>query len=78
MDVSEKIGILGAKADAAHGRLDKLEVLIRDDLKELKSDLKELNAYMHRSKGWAAAMIFVGGIAGGAVTLIAQIVFKIN
>ena len=77
MDVSEKIGVLTAKADAAHNRVDKLEVLIRDDLRELKADLKELNAYMHRSKGWAAAMIFAGGIVGGAITLVAQIIFKL-
>lgn len=63
-DVREKIGALSAKASAAHARLDKLEVLLRDDLKELKSELKDLNAYMHRGKGWAAAMIFFGGIAG--------------
>ena len=63
-DLSEKIGVLSAKADAAHSRIDKLEVLLRDDLKELKADLKSLNAYMHRGKGWAAAMIFISGIVG--------------
>lgn len=63
-EIREKIGILSAKANAAHNRVDKLELLLRDDLKEIKDDLKDLNAYMHRGKGWAAAMIFFGGIAG--------------
>lgn len=66
-ELSEKIGILSAKADAAHSRVDKLEILLRDDLKELKSDLKELNAYMHRGKGWASAMIFLSGFAGAGL-----------
>lgn len=63
-ELHEKIGQLSAKADAAHSRIDKLEILLRDDLKELKTDLKSLNAYMHRGKGWAAAMIFVSGLVG--------------
>lgn len=63
-DIREKIGALSAKADAAHNRVDKLEILLREDLQGIKTDLKDLNAYMHRGKGWAAAMIFFGGIVG--------------
>lgn len=75
-DIREKIGALSAKADAAHNRVDKLELLLRDDLKELKADLKELNAYMHRGKGWAAAMVFISGFAGAGFFKLASLLFK--
>lgn len=73
-ELHEKIGVLSAKADAAHSRIDKLEVLLRDDLKELKSDLKALNAYMHRGKGWAAAMVFISGIVGAVAMKVLTVV----
>lgn len=75
-EIHEKIGQLDAKVTAAHHRVDKLELGIRDDLKELKVDLKELNAYMHRGKGWAAAMIFISGFAGAGLFKLASLWFK--
>lgn len=74
-EIHEKIGQLDAKVTAAHHRVDKLELGIRDDLKELKADLKELNAYMHRGKGWAAAMIFLSGISGAVIVKMVSMVF---
>jgi tetrahydromethanopterin S-methyltransferase subunit B len=76
MDILEKIGALGAKADAAHSRVDKLETVIRDDLKMISAELKELNAFMHRGKGWAAAAIFASGIVGAALTKVAALLFS--
>lgn len=68
MDFHEKLGALTAKAEAAHGRLDKLEVDLRSDLVEIQRDLKELTAYMHRGKGWAGALMLVSGIIGAAIS----------
>lgn len=75
-EIHEKIGQLDAKVTAAHHRVDKLELGIRDDLKELKADLKELNAYMHRGKGWAAATVFISGFAGAGFFKLASLWFK--
>ena len=75
-DVKEKIGVLSAKAEAAHTRIDKLEFVLRDDLRELKSDLKELNAYMHRGKGWASAMLFLSGFVGAGLFKLLTVIFK--
>lgn len=75
-DVREKIGELSAKASAAHSRIDKLEQGIRDDLKTISSDLKELNAYMHRGKGWASAMLFFAGFAGAGLFKLLTMIFS--
>lgn len=74
--VHEKIGELNAKAKAAHSRLDKLESEIRDDLKDISKDLKELNAYMHRGKGWASAVIMLSGFMGAGIFKLLTVMFK--
>lgn len=63
----EKIGALEAKVEAAHSRLDKLEFTLRDDIRDLKAELKELNAFMHKGRGWAAALVFLGGASGAGI-----------
>lgn len=75
-NVLEKIGILTAKAEAAHYRIDKLETGIRDDLKSIQADLKELNANMHRGKGWAAAMMLLAGTGGAGILKLFTIIGK--
>jgi hypothetical protein len=74
-EIYEKIGTMDAKVTAAHHRLDKLELAIRDDLKELKVDLKELNAYMHKGKGWSAAVLFLAGLSGAGLTKLIATIF---
>lgn len=63
----ERIGSLAAKATAAHDRIDKLETGLRDDLKEIKQELKSIAAWMNRGKGWAAAAMLLAGMGGAAV-----------
>jgi putative component of toxin-antitoxin plasmid stabilization module len=75
-DLREKLGVVIAKADAAHSRIDKLEVGLREDLKDLKSELKELNAHMHKGKGWAGAMLFMAGLAGGGLAAWISSIFQ--
>ena len=75
-DIHEKIGALTAKADAAHSRVDKLENVIRADLLLISTELKELNAYMHRGKGFAAAAIFLSGIVGAGLTKVVALIFS--
>jgi putative component of toxin-antitoxin plasmid stabilization module len=74
-EMHEKLGVLSAKADAAHSRIDRLENGIKSDLSEMKNDLKELSAHMHKGKGYAAAIMFVAGLAGAGLTKILSIVF---
>jgi len=75
-NMSERLGILDAKVSAAHTRVDKLELVIRDDLKGIREDLKELNAYMHRGRGWAGAMIFLSGLLGAGVFKFFSVLIK--
>lgn len=69
--LSERVAIVNEKAAAAHARVDKLEAGIREDLAEIKNSLaslaketKNVNDWMNRAKGWAAAGLFVAGILG--------------
>ena len=72
----EKLGVLTAKVDAAHKRIDNLEVGMRQDLKEIDLSIKELSAYMNRSKGWGAAFIFLGGISGAGLVKLLNFMFQ--
>lgn len=73
-EISEKIGQLIAKSDAAHKRLDKIETDVRDDLKHINDELKAINAHMNKGKGWAAAFLFLAGLSGaGASKLLSTI-----
>lgn len=66
----EKIGLLTAKVDAAHRRIDDGEKLTRETLKEINSELKILTAHLNKGKGWIAAMLFLaGGTGAGLVKL---------
>lgn len=79
--ILEKVGALDAKLSAAHQRVDRLEIGVRDDLRELKQefkdlrkDVKALTDHMNRGKGWAAAMLLLAGSAGaGFIKLITLI-----
>lgn len=65
--LTERIGAVSAKADAAHDRIDNMGELVRHDMKEVILEMKEVVAWMNRSKGWAAAATLLAGIVGGAV-----------
>lgn len=74
MDDKEKMGLLIAKVEAAHGRIDRLESGIRDDLREIQRELKDLTAHMNKGRGMLAVMLFLSGSAGaGVVKLLSMI-----
>ncbi len=72
----EKTITLDGKVTAAHNRLDKMEFLLRDDLTEIKKELKEVIAWMNRGKGWAAATLLIAGMLGGSVASLFSLLFK--
>lgn len=70
----ERVVKLEAQAKAAHDRIDKTEVLIHQDLKDIKDNFKEMSkelkdviAWMNRGKGWAAAALLIASLVGGIV-----------
>lgn len=72
----EKVTTLNGKVEAAHGRVDKLEMMVRDDLNEIKEDLKELMGWMNRGKGWASASMVLSSMGGGIVAFLIGLLFK--
>lgn len=74
--IAEKIGILSAKVSAAHSRVDKLESGIREDLKEINLEVKELAGHMNRAKGWAAALMLLSGVLGALMIKALALVSK--
>lgn len=74
--LTERVGAVKATADAAHLRMDGLNLQMREDLKLIYQEMKEISEWMHRSRGWAAAgTLFAGGI-GGAIAAIMGMFFK--
>lgn len=69
----ERIGTISAKAAAAHDRIDKLEIGLRSDLKDIKEELKAISAWMNKGKGWAAAAMLLAGMGGAAVVELAKL-----
>lgn len=74
-DLREKLGVAIAKAEAAHARIDRLDEVIRDDLRDIRKVLDELNAHMNKGKGWAAAVILLSGFAGAGVVKLLSMIF---
>lgn len=68
-ELHESIGEIKATAKAAHQRLDKLEFGLREDLKGISDKLAEIEKWMHKSQGWAAAALFVGTILGSVISI---------
>lgn len=67
--------ILQQGISASHTRQDKLELFVKDELGKMTSsfgeltiEIKGINAWMNRSKGWGAAALFLAGIIGGLLT----------
>jgi len=75
--IEEKIVSLNDKVEAAHRRVDNMQLLIRDDLNEIKesfkevsSELKDVVAWMNRGKGWAAAAFALASLIGGGLSIL--------
>ncbi len=75
----ERVVLIEAQARAAHERIDKSESRIVRDLGEIKDSLsilakemKEVVGWMNRSKGWAAAALFLATIGGVAAGILAR------
>jgi geranylgeranyl pyrophosphate synthase len=75
-DVHEQIGKLEALVSSAHLRIDALERGIKEDLKDLKRDLRDLNAYMHKTQGWTAALVFIAGLFGAGLSKIISLITR--
>lgn len=75
-ELSEKLGVLTAKVEAAHRRIDDVEGEIKDSLKDIHSDLKELNAHMNKGRGWAAAALLIAGLLGAGILEAFKLIFQ--
>jgi len=68
---------------SAHKRIDKMEILIREDfhkiqetMEKMNNKLDEVNGYMNRGKGWAGAGLLLAGLIGGLVSKLAALLFS--
>ena len=76
----ERLAVVEQKATAAHERLDKHEEQTSNALKEISQEIKELAAFMHRSRGIAMALVSVatllGTILGSILATVIPLLFK--
>jgi hypothetical protein len=59
---------LESSLNAIHKRVDDQEKNIKEALVEIAKDVKELNGWMNRGKGWAAAAMVLSGTVGALLT----------
>lgn len=72
--LQQKVAVLEAERCADRERMDRLEKSIEEGFARVEravaplgGQLTELNAWMNRSKGWAAAALLLAGLVGGLV-----------
>lgn len=72
--LQQKVAVLEAERCADRERMDRMEKAIEDGfarvekaIAPLGGQLTELNAWMNRSKGWAAAALLLAGLVGALV-----------
>lgn len=62
-EIHERVVKLEGVAHAGHNRIDRIENLLQETLKELR----DVIGWMNRAKGWAAAGILIAGLIGGFI-----------
>lgn len=71
----ERLAVVENKVSAAHRRLDKNEKQTAESLKDISTELKELTAFMHKSRGMAIAMVSAATVLGTIVgTVLASLI----
>ena len=66
-NIHEKLGIIAAKAEMAHSRIDQLDQRLVNSLRDLQLDVRDLNANMNKQKGWLTALVFLSGLVSGLI-----------
>lgn len=85
--IRERVALTERSADTAHKRIDQLEKMVKDDLKEMKADIKNemksmtddmkiVLAFIERSKGMVALVTVAAGVLGWVISILMKIVFK--
>jgi DNA anti-recombination protein RmuC len=69
----EKFGALEQKINAAHTRQDKMETEIKELLKELSNEMKEVMAFVNQSKGSKAAWATIGALSVALLGALAKL-----
>lgn len=71
--LGEKCVSLDSKIRAAHTRLDKYELDVKEDLKGIAADVKDMSAkidgvtaFTNRAKGYIGALILLSAFLGGS------------
>jgi len=86
--LQERVAVVENKVNTAHTRIDKMELLMRDDLKDIKHDIKEnidalttkvntLISFMDKWKAMAAIAILTCGVIGFIIQNVLTAVLRI-
>ncbi len=65
--LDERLKNMEDRLHTAHKRIDGLEAIVREDLKEIRKSLEPLKEWMNRGKGGMAILVAGGGLGGGAI-----------
>lgn len=87
--LQERVAVVETKSSAAHARIDKMELMLRDDFKEIKEsikndmkevrdDVKSVVSFIDKSKGIIALITVVAGFLAWVFGKIFEIMFHIK
>lgn len=81
--VFERLAILETKAKAAHERIDRMEIGVREDLADIKksvhvlsSEIRVMFGEIKYARGGIAVLCAVAGAAGFIGSLLAKLLFR--
>lgn len=71
----ERVAVNEQSVKSAHARVDQLDKFMRDELKDLKADMKTVLGFLERSKGMVAVVTIGAGVIGWVINLIISMFF---
>lgn len=85
--LQERVAVVETKANAAHSRIDKMEAFLRDDIRDLKSEIKQdmkkmesnledVVNFINRSKGMFAVIVLISGFIAWIIQKIISSIIK--
>lgn len=74
--IQERVAVNENSTKSAHARIDQLDQFMREELKDLKTDMKTVLAFLERSKGMMIVITVGAGVIGWVIQLIVGLIFK--
>lgn len=73
--LSERVAVNEQSAKSAHARIDQLDQFMREEIRDLKADMKIVLGFLERSRGMVLVVTVGAGVIGWVINLVVGLVF---